>query len=166
MPKLLPIKIYPCPVLRQKSQELKSEELQKKDIQQLILDMEKTMKEKDGVGLAAPQIGRSIRVAVINTEDGSLVLINPKILRKFWKKEILEEGCLSLPEIFGLVKRSTKIKLVALNKKGKKVKFTASGMFARVIQHEVDHLDGVLFIDRAKEIVKGEEKLGNMKHIT
>jgi len=177
MPKLLPIKIYPCPVLRQKSQALNSAELQKKDIQQLILDMERTMKEKDGVGLAAPQVGISKRIIVIQIKAdnprypghdpvSSLVLVNPKILRKSWKKELMEEGCLSLPEIFGLVKRSVKLTVVALDRKGKKIKFSASGMFARVIQHEVDHLDGVLFIDRAKEIVKGEEKLGNMKHIT
>ena len=159
MAKLLPIKIYSCPVLRRKSRELKSEELQKEEIQQLILDMEKTMKEKDGIGLAAPQVDQSIRIIVINTEDGSLALINPRILRKSWKKEIMEEGCLSLPEIFGLVKRSTRIKLMALDKNGKKIKFQASGFFARVIQHEVDHLDGVLFIDKAREITKGEEKL-------
>lgn len=159
MAKLLPIKIYSCPVLRQKSRGLKVEELQKKEIQQLISDMEKTMKEKDGLGLAAPQVGQSVRIAVINTEDGCLVLVNPKILHQSWKKEILEEGCLSLPEVYGLVKRSIKVRLVALNKEGKKVKFKASGMFARVIQHEIDHLDGILFIDKAKEITKGKDKL-------
>lgn len=163
MAKLLPIKIYPCPVLRQKSRELKVEELQKKEIKQLLLDMDLTMKKKDGLGLAAPQVGHNVRLIVINTKDGSLVLINPKILRKFWRKEILEEGCLSLPEIFGLVKRSTKIKLIALNKNGKKIKFSASGMFARVLQHEIDHLDGVLFIDKVSEIVKGKEKLERME---
>ncbi|MFA6409999.1 MAG: peptide deformylase [Candidatus Buchananbacteria bacterium] len=163
MAKLLPIKIYSCPVLRQKSKALKSEELQKKEFGQLLLDMEKTMKEKDGVGLAAPQIGKSIRVVVISTADGSVFLINPKILKKSWKKEILEEGCLSLPEVWGLVKRSLKITIVALDPKGKKMKFTASGMFARVIQHEVDHLDGILFIDKAKKITQGADKLEAMK---
>lgn len=163
MAELLPIKIYPCPILRRKSQELKNQELQQKEIQQLILDMEKTMIEKDGIGLAAPQVGRNIRVVVISTKDGSLVLVNPRILHRSWKKEIMEEGCLSLPEIFGPVKRSAKIKLVALNKTGKKIKFKASGMFARVIQHEVDHLDGVLFIDGAKEITKGEKNLDKLK---
>ena len=157
MAKLLPIKVFTCPVLRQKSRALKTDELQNKEIQQLILDMEKTMVEKDGVGLAAPQVGHNIRVIVINTQDGILALINPRILRKSWKKEILEEGCLSLPEIFGLVKRSAKVSLVALDKKGKKIKFQASGFFARVIQHEVDHLDGVLFIDKAKKITKGKK---------
>lgn len=170
MAKLLPIKIYGCPVLRQKSKELKTEELQKEETKQLILDMAKTMKEKDGVGLAAPQVGVSKRIVAIeiaadnprypgHSAVSSLVLINPKILRKSWKKEIREEGCLSLPEIFGLVKRSIKIRVVALDKNGKKIKFRASGFLARVIQHEIDHLDGVLFIDKAKEITKGKDKL-------
>jgi peptide deformylase len=162
MAKLLPVKIYGCPVLREKSRLLTSNELQKKEIKQLFLDMEKTMIEKDGIGLAAPQIGENIRVVVINTDDGSVVLVNPKIIKKSFKKEIMEEGCLSLPEIFGLVKRSQNVNLVALDKNGKKIKFKAKGMFARVIQHEVDHLDGVLFIDRAKKITKGEEKLKKM----
>lgn len=159
MPKLLPIKIYPCPVLREKSRDLKTEELQKIEIRQLILNMIQTLKAKDGAGLAAPQVGQNLKIAAINTEDGVLVLINPKILRKSWKKEIQEEGCLSLPEIFGLVKRSVKVNVLALNPDGKKIKFKVSGLFARVIQHEIDHLNGVLFIDKAKEITKGKEKL-------
>ncbi|MFA5021961.1 MAG: peptide deformylase [Patescibacteria group bacterium] len=159
MAKLLPIKIYSCPILRQKAQALETFQLQNKDIKQLLLDMEKTMKERDGVGLAAPQVGKSIRVVVINTADGTVFLINPKILKRSWKKELLEEGCLSLPEVFGLVKRSSKIKIVALDKNGKKIRFDAQGMFARVIQHEVDHLDGVLFIDKAKKITHGKDKL-------
>lgn len=175
MAKLLPVKIYGCPILREKSEELKTEELQKEKIKQLILDMTKTMKEKDGVGLAAPQVGVSKRIIAIeiaadnprypgHSAVSSLVLINPKILKKSWKKEVMEEGCLSLPEIFGLVKRSVKITVVTLDRNGKKIKFRAAGFFARVIQHEVDHLDGVLFIDRAKEIVKGKEKLKDMEH--
>ncbi len=166
MAKLLPIKIYGCPILREKSRSLLSEELQKKEIKQLFLDMEKTMIEKDGIGLAAPQIGQNLRVVVINSKDGSIILVNPKILRKSWKKEIMEEGCLSLPEIFGLVKRSSKISLVGLDRNGKKIKFRASGMFARVIQHEIDHLDGVLFIDKVKEITKGKEKLKSLERRT
>lgn len=159
MAKLLDIKVYTCPVLRQKSRELKTEELQKKEIQQLILDMDKTMKEKDGVGLAAPQVGHSLRLIVINTQEGSMVLVNPKILKKSWRKEIMEEGCLSLPKIFGLVKRYYTIRLTALNKDGKKVEFSAQGMLARVLQHEIDHLDGIMFIDKAKKITEGKDIL-------
>ncbi|OGY47005.1 MAG: peptide deformylase [Candidatus Buchananbacteria bacterium RIFCSPHIGHO2_02_FULL_45_11b] len=155
MAKLLPIKIYPCPVLRQKNRNLKTAELQKNEIKQLILNMAETMKQKDGAGLAAPQVGQNLRIAAINTEDGVLVLINPKILIKSWRQEIMEEGCLSLPEIFGLVKRSLKVNVTALDSDGKRIRFKATGMFARVIQHELDHLDGVLFIDKAREITQG-----------
>lgn len=159
---LLTLKIYPEPILRSKTKELTTEELRSKEMQQLILDMSETMIKADGVGLAAPQIGHAIRMTVINTEDGNLVLINPKILHKSWRKELGEEGCLSIPKVFGLVKRSAKIKLTALDKTGKRLKFTASGLFARVIQHEVDHLDGILFIDKAKEITVGHEILKKM----
>ena len=163
MAKVLPITIYACPALRQKSQALKAADLQTKEIKQLILDMEKTMVEKDGAGLAAPQIGRNLKIIVVNTKDGNLVLINPKILRRSWKKEILEEGCLSLPEVFGLVKRSVRVKVIGLSQNGKQVKFRASGFFARVLQHEIDHLDGILFIDKAKNITQGKDKLEILK---
>lgn len=162
MTKLLPIIFYPCINLRKKSK--KVVDINSKEIQQLILDMDKTMKEKDGLGLAAPQIGKNINMVVINTADGSIVLINPRIMRKSWKKELAEEGCLSLPEIYGLVNRHKKIKVAAFDRKGKKVKFAAEGIFARVIQHEVDHLRGVLFIDKAKEITKGKDKLNQLRN--
>jgi len=159
MAKLLEVKVFSCPILRKRSQELKTEDLQKKEIQQLILDMDKTMKEKDGAGLAAPQIGHNLRLVVINTQDGTMALINPKILKKSWKKDVMEEGCLSLPQVFGLVKRSVKLRLTALNNEGKKVEFAVEGMLARVLQHEIDHLDGILFIDRAHKIVEGKDIL-------
>jgi len=163
MAKILPIKIFSCPILRQKSKDLTAAELQSKEIQQLISDMQKTMSAKDGAGLAAPQVGHNIKVIVINTKDGDLVLVNPKILRKSWKKDLQEEGCLSLPEIFGLVKRSIKINVIGLDETGKKMKFKASGYFARVLQHEIDHLDGTLFIDKATKITQGNEKLDQLK---
>ena len=166
MAQTLAIKIYPDSALRLKNRQLKPEELQAQEFKQLILDMEKTMQEKDGVGLAAPQVGKNIQLAVIKTDQGTLVLINPKILRRSLKKEEMEEGCLSLPEIFGLVKRPIKIKLTALDASGKKMKFVATGYFARVIQHEVDHLNGILIIDRTKDIIKGKENLENMEHKT
>lgn len=162
MPKLLPIKYYPCKTLRQKSKKVVN--FNSSALQQLILDMDKTMKEKDGLGLAASQVGHNINLIVINTSEGSLVLINPKILRKSWKKELAEEGCLSLPDIYGLVNRHKKIRVSAFDRQGKKIKFTAEGLFARVIQHEVDHLKGVLFIDKAKEIIKGKDKLEKLRN--
>ncbi|MDX9892997.1 MAG: peptide deformylase [Patescibacteria group bacterium] len=164
MTKVYPLTLYPDKILRQSNRTIKLEELPTKEFAQLLLDMETTMKAEDGVGLAAPQIGKNIKLTVINTADGTLALINPKITRKSLKKEEMEEGCLSLPGIFGRVKRSYKIKVTALDKNGRKVKFKASGYFARVIQHEVDHLNGILFIDRTKDIVEGQDKLAELRN--
>ncbi|MEA3464165.1 MAG: peptide deformylase [Patescibacteria group bacterium] len=146
--KLLPIIINPNPILRKKSVEIK--QIQAKQFQQLCLDMGRTMEEKDGVGLAAPQIGKNIRLIVINTKDGHVCMINPKITKKSWAKEWGEEGCLSIPNVFGQVKRHKKINCEYLDKNGKEIKIIAQGLMARVIQHEIDHLDGILFIDKTK----------------
>ncbi len=152
MSKTLPIITNPNPILRKKSAEIK--QTQKKQFQQLCLDMAKTMKEKDGVGLAAPQIGQNIRLIVINTKDGAVCMINPEITKKSLTKEWGEEGCLSVPDVFGKVKRNKKIICKYLDKTGKEKKIEAQGLMARVIQHEIDHLDGVLFIDKARDVKK------------
>ena len=166
MSNILPIKLYPDPILRKQSKELTVADLNKPEIQQLILDMEETMHKKDGIGLAAPQVGQSVAITVIKTDKGVLTLVNPKISKKSWKKELGEEGCLSFPDIYGMVKRPIKIAVKTLNAKGEKVDFEAAGLFARVVLHEVDHLNGVLFVDKVKEIIKGQDKLENMKHVT
>ncbi|RJR32164.1 peptide deformylase [Candidatus Parcubacteria bacterium] len=160
MAEILNILLFPDKGLQKKSKKIK--DFNTDEINQLILDMDKTMKERNGIGLAAPQVGKNIRLILVNTEKGSLALLNPKIKRKSWAKELGEEGCLSLPEIWGLVKRCKKIKVEAMTKQGKKITFEAEGLFARVIQHEVDHLDGILFIKRTKKIVKGADKLAGL----
>jgi len=148
----LPLKIYPDPILHQTSRLLTATEVLSPTIARLILDMEKTMKEHQGIGLAAVQVGQPVRLVLIATKDGSLALLNPTITSYSWKKEIGEEGCLSIPDVYADVKRSVRIKVKALDAKGKPLRFTAEGLFARVIQHEVDHIDGILFIDKAKDI--------------
>lgn len=120
--------------------------------------MVKTMIKADGVGLAAPQIGKNIRLIVINSKDGVFCLVNPKFIKKSWARELGQEGCLSIPGVFGEVKRHKKISLAYYNQEGKKVKLTAEGMMARVIQHEIDHLDGILFIDKAVKIEKNDRQ--------
>jgi len=142
--KILPIAIYPDKILRQKAAPIKNIDAK---IKRLILDMGKTMLTKEGAGLAAPQVGQSIRLIVVNTKDGVLALINPKITRKSWSKELGEEGCLSVPNFLANVKRPKKISVIYYNTDSKKIKIKAEGLLARVIQHEVDHLNGVLFID-------------------
>lgn len=110
-----------------------------------------TMRRSQGIGLAAPQVGVSQRLIVIAFQKEPLILFNPEISKKSFKKESGEEGCLSVPGVFGLVKRHYKISVAALDKSEKKINFVAEGMLARVIQHEVDHLNGILFIDRIKK---------------
>ncbi len=157
MSKLLPIIIHPNPILRQKSAKIKK--ISHK-IKRLALDMEKTMLEKDGIGLAAPQVGKNLRIIAINTKDGPLLMFNPKITRKSWLKEWGEEGCLSLPKIYGKVKRKRNVRAVYLDENGQKKKIKAEGLLARVIQHEIDHLNGVLFIDymAKKDLPEGVKK--------
>mgnify|MGYP001573998159 FL=1 len=151
---VLKIIINPNPTLREKSVKIGKKKITSKEIQRLCLAMAKTMLNKDGVGLAAPQIGENIRLCVVNTKNGALTLINPKIIKKSWAREWGEEGCLSVPNVFGEVRRHKKITCNYTDKKGKKAKISAAGLLARVIQHEVDHLDGILFIDKARNIKK------------
>ena len=144
----------PSPVLRKKSKKISKKDIGSKEMIGLYLDMEKLMLEKDGVGLAAPQIGKNIRLCVVNTKEGPICLVNPKITKKSWKKEWAEEGCLSIPDVFGQVRRHKNITCKYIDKDKKIIKLDADGLLARVIQHEIDHLDGVLFIDKAKDIKK------------
>jgi len=147
---MLKIITNPNPILRQKAAIIKNP-LEEK-IQKLIPQMMETMKKNDGAGLAAPQVGESIRLVVIGLKDNDLAMVNPKIIKRSLIKEWDEEGCLSVPNTFGEVKRCKKITVKYLDKNGKNIKLTGEGLLARVIQHEVDHLDGVLFIDKAREI--------------
>ncbi len=119
----------------------------------LLNDMIDTMRAADGVGLAAPQVGVLRRVVVIETPDeGLFELINPKIIAYSGEQEG-EEGCLSVPGRWGIVKRPMHVTVRAMNRKGKIVDITGSGLLARAICHELDHLDGKLYIDIAKEMV-------------
>lgn len=148
---------YPCKILSEKSREISDYVPEK--YKQLIEDMSETMQKNKGIGLAAPQIGKNIRIAVIQTKDGIVALINPEIVKHSLGKETGEEGCLSIPGVFGMVKRYKKITVSAIMKDGTKKVFNAQGLLARVIQHEIDHLDGILFIGRTKKIISGNELL-------
>lgn len=116
----------------------------------LLDNMRDTMYEYDGVGLAAPQIGVLRRVVVIDTGDNLLELINPEIIKREGE-QTGSEGCLSLPGIVGLVTRAEKVTVKALNRSGEEITLEGSGLLARALQHEIDHLDGILFIDKAVE---------------
>jgi peptide deformylase len=151
------------PVLRQKARAVRDP--LDPGVQQLIADMIETMRVAPGVGLAAPQVAASVRVITIEyaepiTGDTKLedvpeprlyVLINPAITRR--SEEMVEgvEGCLSVPGYAGRVMRHESVQVKGINRQGKPVKVKASGWLARIFQHEIDHLDGTLFIDRAEE---------------
>jgi peptide deformylase len=123
------------------------------DIRKLVDDMFETMYASNGVGLAAPQIGKNIRLCVIDTGDDPLVFINPEII-KMAGKETAEEGCLSLPGLSEKVQRATKVLVQAVDLDGNEFEIEAEDLLARAIQHEVDHLDGILFIDRISKARK------------
>lgn len=124
-------------------------------IKRLLDDMAQTMYEAEGVGLAAPQVGVSLRIVVIDTGDGLIELINP-VIAGVEGTMCGTEGCLSIPGVFGDVERSAKVTVEAVNREGKKFRVTGAGMLARALQHEIDHLEGVLFIERAQTIFKGQ----------
>lgn len=142
------------PVLRQKAAPVPVGDIGSPEIRRLIDDMVETMREYSGVGLAAPQVHvpRQVIVVAADREGGGgappTVLVNPQITLASRKTEEDWEGCLSIPDIRGRVPRSTEIKVRAHDRAGKEVALSAKGFFARVIQHEVDHLQGVLFPDR------------------
>lgn len=151
MAKHLPLTTLPNPVLRTKAAPVDAARIQSSAFQRFLKDMEKTMFLENGVGLAAPQVGVSEQVFVMTGKDGPLAFINPRITRFVGKKEE-HEGCLSVPGVWGDVYRATEVDLVALDRDGKPVKVTAKGLMAHIIQHETDHLNGVLYIDRAHKV--------------
>jgi peptide deformylase len=145
------IRVYPDPVLRVNSQEV-SEINEETD--ELIRDMFEAMDEKAGIGLAAPQLGVLKRIIVVSIKEKKferLALINPVI--SFFSEDtvIMEEGCLSVPGVNMDVRRPSKIVVTGQTRSGRLVEINASGLLARVLQHEIDHLDGVLFIDKLRE---------------
>jgi peptide deformylase len=169
MAKLLPIVTLPNEKLRQLSEPVPAADIATPNFQTLCDNMIFTMYEDDGIGLAAPQVAAQVRVIVVGKDalaeqdtmpfsaDEDLVLINPVIQTYSWKTELDDEGCLSVPGFGGLVERHTTVTIEALSRTGKAITFTAKKYFARVLQHEIDHLNGILFIDRAKEVWKHEK---------
>lgn len=171
---ILEIVKYGNPVLRQKGARI---EKITAEIRQLVADMMETMHEAKGVGLAAQQIGRAIQLTVLDVrgatdrpstffrngkeEDANanmpLVLINPEV-KPIGENVTGPEGCLSFPEIYGEISRPAEAEVTATNEKGEKIHFRCGGLLARAIQHELDHLNGVLFIDRMARADKEELK--------
>ncbi|MDP3052202.1 MAG: peptide deformylase [bacterium] len=154
-------------ILRKIAKEVPLEEVKSATIQNIIKKMKLAVSEREeAAAVAAPQIGQSLRIFVITnsiffpktegkkeekkkTDYGFTIFINPKILKKSREQKLMTEGCLSVENIYGTIKRSDKIKVEAYDENGKKFIKSGSGLFAQVIQHEMDHLDGILFTDKA-----------------
>lgn len=159
MPKVLDVLINPHPLLRKKSAPLDLASIKDRKFKEFLADLKETMLKRDGAGLAAPQVGRNIRVIVVRDEDKSFVLINPRLTKKSWAKEIEDEGCLSVLNvkgdiIYAPVARYRKVNCLYLDEEGRTKKISAEKILARILQHEIDHLDGILFIDKIEKTPK------------
>lgn len=164
-PVVLPIHTYGLPVLRRRADEVTADS---PDLQRLADDMIETMRGAHGIGLAAPQVGHSVRVVTVDLgvmddapdapgaeASGALVLLNPEIVpHPAAEREEFEEGCLSIPDVREVVVRPDRLRLRWLGRDFAPREIDADGMLARVIQHEIDHLDGVLFTDRVSALRK------------
>lgn len=150
---LLRILIYPDPQLRVQAKTVDFKELLSNRFQTFIDDLIETMRVEDGIGIAATQVGRPHQIFVVaDTPENVRVFVNP-VLSSFSKRRTyMEEGCLSLPGIFGQVQRPAKVRLKAFDRFAKPVDMKASTLFAKILQHEYDHLQGILFIDKAERI--------------
>ncbi|MEX2584003.1 MAG: peptide deformylase [Gemmatimonadota bacterium] len=143
----LKIELLGSPLLRQKAEEVVEID---DELRTLIADMYETMYEAEGIGLAGPQVGIAKRVLVVDLNDEEFprfALVNPRIVERGGDDEKEEEGCLSLPGVSALVERKSRVTVEALDEEGHPVRMEADGLLARCLQHEIDHLDGVLFID-------------------
>jgi peptide deformylase len=144
-----PILVVGHPVLRQKAKRISQID---RAIQKLIDDMIETMKVAPGVGLAAPQVGVPLRLAVIDVDDTITVIVNPEIVKTFGEVT-LDEGCLSVPGFWGRLNRAERVSVKALDRHGKELRIRdAEGLFAQALQHEINHLDGQLYIDRMETL--------------
>jgi len=173
------IKTTPDPILRKKTEKVGEITQEIRTLIKDLLDTVKHAEEPEGAGLASPQIGVSKRVCVVRDflPDPSdptnpqkhliqdIVLVNPKIISKSKETDIDWEGCLSVPDTYGKVQRATKIKLKALDQDGNPIKIKTEGFLARTIQHEVDHLDGVLFTDKVVGNVITQEELDALEEV-
>ena len=153
------LKVYPDTVLRKKTVPVETID---GHINRLIYEMAETMYMKRGIGLAAPQVGVSQKIVVVDIGEGLIPLINPVIVEIDDENESFEEGCLSLPDIALKIDRSRKIVVKGINLDGSEIELEVSDLLARVFQHEVDHLEGTLIIDRVsgvqKELLKSKLK--------
>ncbi|BCB03304.1 peptide deformylase [Bacillus sp. KH172YL63] len=155
---ILPIVMHPDPILEKECEKVTDFD---KKLKKLLANMYDTMLEADGVGLAAPQVGVDLQVAIVDIGDdtGTIELINPEIIETKGKDTDLE-GCLSFPGLYGEVTRPYAIKVRSYDRKGRMVEFHAEDFLARAIQHEIDHLHGILFTSKVEKYITEEDLEG------
>lgn len=152
-----PVLTNPNDLLRKTSVFVSDKEFDSDELNELIEDLVETMGVENGIGIASPQIGVHKRLIIIDTGDGPQALINPKITARSLRKIESEEGCLSVPGVYGMVKRHREVKATAFDRHGNQLKFKARGLLSIVLQHEIDHLNGILFIDKVISYTKPPE---------
>jgi len=141
---VIPIRLLPDPILRQKAKRVRNID---GSVRKLITDMVETMHAAPGVGLAAPQVGVPLRVIVIGIPgDEDIAIINPQIIRRTGER-LVNEGCLSIPGYVGEIKRAESVRVKGRDQNGKEIRIKADELLAQALEHEIDHLNGVLYID-------------------
>ncbi|MEO5928265.1 MAG: peptide deformylase [Patescibacteria group bacterium] len=153
-----PIVTHPTPSLRERSKEVDPAIIGTPEFQVYLDVLIATMWKEDGVGLASPQVGNNIRVIVVTRQGEGQIFINPELTKISTAKATDEEGCLSVPGIWGFVERAKKVSIRALDRHGRRVELECKGLEATIFQHEIDHINGVLFIDHVKEYTRGTKK--------
>ncbi len=157
-----PIVVLGNPVLRQKARKVSRID---QSIAKLVEDMIETMRDAPGVGLAAPQIGVPLQVAVVETEPEQVhVIVNPEIV-KLDGEHLLDEGCLSVPGYWAQVRRAERVTVKARDLKGKEIRLTGEGLFGQALQHEIDHLDGILYVDRLENMNELRKVEGSKRRV-
>ncbi len=146
---LLPLPSLPAPVLRKRSRALNLSELKSGAYESLFTDLRETMIAANGIGIAAVQCAKLHRVFFVKTDEYEGVFVNPHMESRSKETEEAEEGCLSIPGKWGMIPRSLRVKITAYDRHGRLFTLKASGLLAKVLQHESDHLDGKMIIDRA-----------------
>ena len=158
MPRL-PILTDPNNELRIKAERVSIEEITTPEFQELLGNMIETMVSADGIGIAGPQVAKKKRVFIGILDGASHVFINPEIVKTSWRKVNSEEGCLSIPGVWGIVRRHRHVVVKYLDRDGKKQKRKLKGLEGIVVQHETDHLDGILFTDKVVKLTTAPKTL-------
>lgn len=150
-----PVLTYKDASVRERSFEVAREEITTKEFQDFLDKLTATMKVEDGIGIAAPQVGINKRVFIAHIKHKDMTFINPEIVKSSEATVETEEGCLSVPNVWGIVTRPKKVTIKAIDRHGRDMELDLKNIEAVIVQHEKDHLDGILFVDKMSEVTRG-----------